>query len=119
MTVEEFVEMPSCNLAESVYNRWLQQSGKRRNDLFVAAVDNLFRAFMHVCSYYQFLKGERAGTGLGKEELRLHVAHKATSRIGNLKPLYEALASMPRASTFCTREPYLEEEEVFVSLKRK
>jgi hypothetical protein len=71
MTVEEMAEMPSCNLAESVHNKWLQQSGKGCNDLFVAAVDDMTRAFMQMSHYYQFLKGKRPGTGPGKEELRL------------------------------------------------
>ena len=67
MTKEELAEMPSCNLVESVHNKWLQQSGKKGNDLFVAAVDDLVRAFMQVVAYFQFLKGERAGTGPEKE----------------------------------------------------
>ena len=119
MTKEELAEMPSCNLAEYNYNTWLQQSGKKGNDLFVAAVDDLVRAFMQVVAYFQFLKGERAGTGPGKEELRLLVAQRSTCRSGNPKPLQDALAHMPGADSFCTREPHLEGEEVFVSLKRK
>ena len=119
MTKEELAEMPSCNLAESVHNKWLQQSGKKGNDLFVAAVDDLVRAFMQVVAYFQFLKGERAGAGPGKEELRLRVAQRSTCRSGNTKPLQDALAHMPGADSFCTREPHLEGEEVFVSLKRK
>jgi hypothetical protein len=51
MTVEEMAEMPSCNLAESVHNKWLQQSGKGGNDLFVAAEDDMTRAFMQVSHY--------------------------------------------------------------------
>ena len=62
MTKEELAEMPSCNLAESVHNKWSQQSGKKGNDLFVAAVDDLVRAFMQVVTYFQFLKGEKVGT---------------------------------------------------------
>ena len=73
MTKEELAKMPSCNLAESVYNKCLQQSGKKGNDLFVAAVDDLVRAFMQVVTYFQFLKGEKVGIGPGKEELRLRV----------------------------------------------
>ena len=66
--------MPSCNLAETVHNKWLQQSGNRGNDLYVATVDDFIRAFMQVVAYYQYLNGERAGTGLGKEELLLQIA---------------------------------------------
>ena len=38
--------MPSCNLAETVHNKWLQQSGNRENDLYVATVDDFVKAFM-------------------------------------------------------------------------
>jgi hypothetical protein len=29
-------DMPSCNLLETIHNKWLQQSSNRGNDLFVA-----------------------------------------------------------------------------------
>jgi hypothetical protein len=66
--------MPSYNLAETKYNTWLQQSGNRGNDLYVAIVDDFVKALIQVSRYYQFLKGEHAGTGPGKEELMLQVA---------------------------------------------
>lgn len=74
---------------------------------------------MQVVAYYQFLKGEKAGTGPGKEELRLRIAHRTAQRSGNAKVLHAALADMPGADDFCTRQPHLEGEEVFVSTKRK
>ena len=119
MSPEELAEMPSCNLAESVHNKWLQQSGKRGNDLFVAAVDDMVRAFTQISAYYQFLNGEKAGTGPGKEELRLRSAQRTAQRTGNPKPLVDAMKNMPGANAYCTRDPHLEGEEVFVSLKRK
>ena len=36
--------MPSCNLSETVHNKWLQQSGNRGSDLYVATVDDFVRA---------------------------------------------------------------------------
>lgn len=111
--------MPSCNLAESVHNKWLQQLSKRGNDLYIVAVDDMVRAFMQVVAYYQFLKGEKPGTGPGKEELRLRAAQHTAQHSGNSKVLHDALANMRGADVFCTRDPHLEGEEVFVSLKRK
>lgn len=111
--------MPSCNLAETVHNKWLQQSGKRGNDLYVATVDDFVRAFMQVVAYYQYLNGERPRTSPGKEELLLRVAQRTAQRSGNPKALHATLAKMPGADHFCTREPHLEGEEVFGSLKRK
>ena len=111
--------MPSCNLAETVHNKWLQQSGNRGNDLYVATVDDFVRAFMQVVAYYQYLNGDRAGTGPGKEELLLRVAQRTTIRSGNPKALHAALSRMPGAEEFCSREPHFEGEEVFGSMKRK
>jgi len=112
------VEMPSCNLAETVHNKWLQQSGKRRNDLYVATVDDYVRAFTQVVAYYQFSKGNGAGTGPSKEDLRIRLAQRNANNTGDPTKLHAALEQMPGASTFCTREPHLEGEEVFLSLKR-
>jgi hypothetical protein len=61
--------MPSCNLAKSMHHKWNQQSGNRGSDLYVATVDDFIRALMQVVWYFQYLKGDRAGTGPGKEEL--------------------------------------------------
>jgi hypothetical protein len=36
--------MPSCNLSETAYNKWLQQSGNRGNDLFAATCNDKIRA---------------------------------------------------------------------------
>ena len=71
LSVGELAEMPSCNLAETIHNKWLQQSGNRGNNLYIATVDDFVRAFMQVAVYYQYLNGERVGTGPGKEELLL------------------------------------------------
>ena len=111
--------MPSCNLAETVHNKWLQQSGHRGKDPYVATVDDYVRAFMQCVSYYQYLKGDRAGTGPSKEELKLRAAQRSSEITGNTKSLHEAMTRMPGAQEFCIRTPHLEGEEVFLSLKRK
>jgi hypothetical protein len=89
--------MPSCNLAETVHNKWLQQSGNLGNDLYAATMDDFVRALMHISRYYQYLKGELPGTGPGKEELMLCVAQRSAQRFGNPKVLNAAIAKMPRA----------------------
>lgn len=119
LTESELAEMPSCNLAETKHNAWLQASGNKGNDLYVACVDDFVRALIQVSRYYQFLKGEGAGTGPGKEELMLRVAQRSAQRSGNPKALNIASAKMPGAEEFCTREPHFEGEEVFGSQKRK
>ena len=115
----DLAEMLSCNLAETVHNKWLQQSGNRGNDLYVATVDDLVRAFMQMVRYYQFFKGNHAGTGLGKDELLLRVAQRSAHRTSNPKALADAISNIRRVQDFVTREPHLEGEEVFGSQKRK
>ena len=115
----ELAEMPSCNLAETIHNKWLQQSSNRGNDLYVATVDNLVRAFMQMVRYYQFLKGKHAGMGPRKEELLLRVAQRSAHRTGNPKVLADAISNIRGVQDFVTREPHLEGEEVFGSQERK
>ena len=107
--------MPTCNLAETVYNKWLQQSGKRGTDLYVATVNDFVRAFMQMVRYYQYLKGNHAGTGPRKEELLLRIAQRLAKRTGNPRALTEAISSIPGVEEFFNREPHLEGEEVFGS----
>jgi hypothetical protein len=111
--------MPSYNLAESMYHKWNQQSGNRGSDLYIATVDDFIRAFMQVVRYYQYLKGDRAGTGPGKEELQLRAAQRTAERTGDPKVLNVAMAKLPGAELFCTRAPHMVGEEVFGSQKRK
>jgi hypothetical protein len=40
LSLEEMADMPSCNLSETVHNKWLQQFGHRGNDLFAATCDD-------------------------------------------------------------------------------
>jgi len=46
IVVEEFAEMPNCNLIKSIYNKWLQASGNKGGDLYMATVDDYIRAFL-------------------------------------------------------------------------
>ena len=66
--------MQSCNLAETVHNKWLQASGNNGFDLYVATVDDYIRAFLQVVNYYQYLKGDVGGIGPSKKELKPRMA---------------------------------------------
>ena len=74
---------------------------------------------MQMVWYYQFLKGEYAGSGPGKEELLLRVAQRCAHRTGNPKVVADAISNIQVVQDFVTREPHLEREEVFGSQKRK
>ena len=98
--------MPSCNLTKTIHNKWLQQSGNCENDLYVATMDDLVRAFMQMVRYYQFHKDEHAGTGPGKEELLLKVAQRSAHRTGNPKVLADAISNIRGVQDFVTREVF-------------
>jgi hypothetical protein len=83
------------------------------NKYYVATIDDFVRALIQVSRYYQFLKGEYAGTGPGKKKLMLRVAQRLAQRSRNPKALNVAMAKMLRAEEFCTREPHFEGDEVF------
>ena len=109
------MDLPSCNLSETVYNKWLQMSGKRGNNLFDATCDDSIRAWMQMTNYRAYLKGYTSESGPSKGELRL----RATRRSGDPKKIAEALNTLPGAMGVGTRIPHLEGEETFGSTKRK
>jgi hypothetical protein len=111
--------MPSCNLAESIHNKWPQASGNNGGDLYVATVDDFVRAFLQVVNYYQFLKSDVGGTGPTKKELKLRMAERRAKQTCNPLELEDPMLDMPGVDEFCTREPRMAGEEVFGSSKRK
>ena len=119
LTESEIAEMPSCNLTESIHHKWNQQSGNRGSDLYIPTVDDFIRALMQVVRYYQYLKGDRAGTGPVKKELQLCAVQRTAERTGDPKVLNVAMAKLLGAEIFCTLAPHMAGEEVFGSQKQK
>jgi hypothetical protein len=119
MTADEFAEMSNCNLAESIHNKWLQASGNKGGDLYVATVDDYVRSFLQVVAYHQFLKGGAGGDGHSKEELKLRCAQRRAQRIGDSAVLQKVILDFEGVDKFCNRSPHLEGAEVFGSHKRK
>ena len=111
--------MPSYNLVESVHNKWLQASGNKGGDLYVATVDDYIRAFLQVVAYYQFLKCGIGGDGPSKEELKLRGAQRRAQRTGDPTVLQKVLLDMPGGEELCTRDHHLEEAEMFGLQKRR
>ena len=107
--------MPSCNLAKTVHNKWLQASANKGNDLYMVAVDDYIRAFLEVVAYYQYLKGGVGGVGPSKEELKLRCAQHRAQRTNDPSILQSILLGMPGANEFCTCDPHHEGAEVFGS----
>ena len=109
------MDLPSCNLSETMHNKWLQMSGKRGNNLFDATCDDSIRAWMQMTNYRAYLKGYASGSGPLKGELRL----RTTRRSGDPKKIAQALNTLPEVEGVGTKVPHLEGEETFGSTKRK
>ena len=93
MSSEELADIPSCNLSETVHNKWLQMSRNRRNNLFDATSNDSICAWMQMTNYRAYLKGHSCGSGSSKGELKL----RAARRSGDPKKLAKALNTLPEA----------------------
>jgi hypothetical protein len=115
LSLEEMADMPSCNLSETVLNKWLQQSGNRGKDLFAATCNDKIRAIMQITNYRVYLKGKSFGTGPSKQELKL----RAARRSDDPKKIAEVLNQLPIVEFATARITHLEGKEIFGSMKRK
>ena len=111
--------MPSCNLAETVHNKWLQASGNKGGDSYIAVVDDYIRACLQVVAYYQYLKGGVENMGPSREELKLRSAQHCAQHIGDRGVIQSSLLGMPGADEFCTRDLHHERAEIFGSQNLK
>ena len=59
LSFEEEAAMPTCNLSETIHNKWLQASGNKMVDLYSATVDDYSKAALQSSGYFNFLKGGR------------------------------------------------------------
>jgi hypothetical protein len=88
LSLEEMEGMPSCNLPETVHNKWLQQSGNRGNDLFATTCNDKIQVVIQMTNYRAYLKDKLSGTGPLRQELKLRVARHS----GDPKKIVEALS---------------------------
>lgn len=107
--------MPSCNLAETVHNKWLQQSGNTGDCLYAATVGDMMRAFMQITQYMKYLKGGKSRKGPDKAELCLHQAQRSLDPV----MIAEAMKAYPGAADVLSKGKGLEGAEIFGSTKRK
>ena len=115
LSLDERADMPSCNLAETIHNRWLQQSGNQMTCLYEATVDDLIRAFIQTTNYRTYLKGGRLGKDPDKAKLTL----RAAQRSEDAEVIAKVLSSFPGAEDLITKPHGLEGAEIFGSSKRK
>ena len=115
MTIKKRAEMPTCNLAETIHNKWLQQSGNKMTFLYEATVDNMIRAFMQIANYSAWLIGGSNGKGFDSVSLKL----KTATMCEDPKMLIDTMKSYPGAEDVNTRDSALEGSELCGSTKRK
>lgn len=71
MIIKEYAEMPTCNLAKTIHNKWLQHIGNKIIYLYKATMDIMICAFMQITKYWTWLKGVSNGKGLDSVSLKL------------------------------------------------
>jgi hypothetical protein len=57
ISLKELVNMPTCNLSETMHNVWFQHSGKRGAYLYVVTSDDYVQAFKQSILYFHFKQG--------------------------------------------------------------
>ena len=107
--------MPTCNLLETMHNKWLQASGNKMVDLYSATMDDYSRAALQSSGYFNFLKGGHSGMGPNTSMLKLRLA----SRISNPSKIAELVDDVSDVAGLNTHVRHLEEKRVFGSTKRK
>ena len=107
--------MPTCNLSETVHNKWLQASGNDMVDLYNATLDDYCRAALQSTQYHNYLKGRLGGQGPSRNVLALRLA----TRKGNPVKVAQIVGQISSEAGLNSRLPHLEGENVFGSAKRK
>jgi hypothetical protein len=92
---------PTCNLVETVHNKWLQRSGKNMTCLYEATVDDMIRAFMQIATW---LKGGYDGKNIDSTSFKFKTAAKCRDP----KMLVDAMKSYPWTEDVNTRDCTLE-----------
>lgn len=115
LSLEEEASMPTCNLSETVHNKWLQASGNNMVDLYDATLDDYCRAALQSTQFHNFFKGHLGGSGPCRNVLKL----RAATRNGNPVKVAQIVGQISVDAGLNSRVPHLEGESIFGSAKRK
>jgi hypothetical protein len=115
LSLEEEAAVPTCNLSETIHNKWLQASGNNMVDLYNATLDNYCRATMQSTAFHNFLKGR--GGGFGPDQMVLKLRSATCSR--DPKKITQAVGELSMDVGLNSRIPQLEGESIFGSAKKK
>ncbi len=102
-------------MSETIHNIWLQRSGKCARSLFVVTFDDYVRTFGKYAYYRVYLNGGRCREGPVRDELRLW----QTNQSSDPSQMANAIIKYIGGSSFTTRIPHLEGQEVFGSTKQR
>ena len=67
LMADELADIPTCNLTESVHNKWLQASGKQGSGLFMTTTNDWVCAFIQMANYRSYLCRGLSGTRSSKK----------------------------------------------------
>jgi hypothetical protein len=84
-------------------------------DLYIATLDDYYRAALQSTAYHNFLKGRIGGTGPNLKVLKL----RSATCSGDPKKIAQAVGELSADAGLNSRVPHLEGESIFGSAKRK
>ena len=107
--------MPTCNLLETMHNKWQQACGGKISNLYQATLDDYAWAALQSLFYFNYLRGGPSSTGPSRSELQLCLA----ARNGNSRRVVKLMEEVTTVAGVNTRIPHLEGDTIFGSTKRR
>jgi hypothetical protein len=110
MMIKGYEEIPTCNLAKTSHNKWLQQIGNKITCLYKAKMDSMICAFMQIANYWTWLTGGSNGNGLDLVSLEV----KVVTMSGHPKMLVNAMKFYLRQKKLTTKTVHWRVQVVWV-----
>ena len=89
---KEEAAIPTCNLSETIDNKWMQASRSKMVDLYHATLDDYSRAALQSIGYHNYLKGCGGGTSPSRSILQLRLASRSRNSVRVVKLVDELSA---------------------------
>jgi hypothetical protein len=115
LSADEDATVPTCNLAETMHNKWLQASGNNMIDLYDVTLNDYCRAALQSTGFHNFLKRRGGGTGPDRKVLKL----RSATCFGDPKHIAQAVSDLSSDAGLNSHVPHLEGQSIFGSTKRK
>jgi hypothetical protein len=115
LSADEDAAVPTCNLAETIHNKWLQASGNNMTNLYDAILDDYCRAALQSTGFHNFLKEWGGRTGPDHKVLKL----RSATHSGDPKRIAQAISDLSFDVGLNSRVSYLEGQSIFESMKWK